>query len=169
MKLLDEQIIALQKKLPDWAVKAHPTKTNMSAIHPMAIIERLNEVFGITGWSFTTEFISCNPSKQSVKEYVNGKPTGNMRERDIFIATVKGRLEIEDCVIEQYGGNTNDDAGDTLKGSATDALTKIASYLGIGAEIYKGMGNVSHGESKAPQNAPQSQISGTVDMSYDPI
>lgn len=133
MKLIEEQIIQLHKPLPTWAVKPHPTKTNMSAIHPMAIIERLNEVFGVGGWSFTSEYLSCTPSIQKTK---NG-------ERNVFIATVKGRLEIDDCVIEQYGGNTNDDAGDTLKGSATDALTKIASYLGIGAEIYKGHGNVA--------------------------
>lgn len=135
MKLTDEQIIKLHAPLPKWAVKDHPTKKGMSAIHPMAIIERLNEVFEIGGWSFTTEFLSCTPAIQQTK---NG-------ERNVFVATVKGRLEIEDCVIEQYGGNTNDDAGDTLKGSATDALTKIASYLGIGAEIYKGHGNVAPG------------------------
>lgn len=135
MTLSNEQLEKLSQPLPSWAVKAHPTKKNMSAIHPMAIIDRLNEVFGVTGWTFTTEFLACNPAKQQTK---NG-------ERDVFIAYVKGRLEIEDCVIEQYGGNTNDDAGDTLKGSATDALTKIASYLGIGAEIYKGHGNVAHG------------------------
>jgi len=135
MKLTDEQTLALSKPLPSWAVKEHPTKKGMSAIHPMAIIERLNEVFGVAGWSFTTEFLSCTPSIQQTR---NG-------DRKVFIATVKGRLEIDDCVIEQYGGNTNDDAGDTLKGSATDALTKIASYLGIGAEIYKGKGNVAPG------------------------
>lgn len=154
MKLTDEQTIALSKPLPSWAVKAHPTKTNMSAIHPMAIIERLNEVFGVAGWNFTTEYLSCTASTQKVKEYVNGQPTGQMKDRNIFIATVKGRLEIEDCVIEQYGGNTNDDAGDTLKGSATDALTKIASYLGIGASIYKGQGNTSQTASE-----PQSEVS----------
>lgn len=136
MKLETKQLEALGKALPGWAVKPHPVRTGMSAIHPMAIIDRLNEVFGVTGWSFTTEFISCTPAKQQTK---NG-------DRNVFIAYVKGRIEVGDCVIEQFGGNTNDDAGDALKGSATDALTKIASYLGIGAEIYKGMGNVDSGE-----------------------
>lgn len=148
MQLTDSQIEKLSKALPNWAVKPHPTKRNMSAIHPMAIIDRLNEVFGVCGWSFTTEFISCNPEKQKTK---NG-------ERDVFIATVKGRLEIDDCVIEQFGGNTNDDAGDTLKGSATDALTKIASYLGIGAEIYKGHGNVDGGEQVVDYKVGTSQV-----------
>ena len=130
--LTTQQLEKLKAPLPNWAVKPHPTKTNMSTIHPMAIIDRLNEVFGIGGWNFKTDFISCTPAIQKTR---NG-------ERNVFIATVKGRLEIGETVIEQFGGNTNDDAGDTLKGSATDALTKIASYLGIGAEIYKGHGNI---------------------------
>lgn len=149
MTLTDEQIKDLTQPLPNWAVKAHPTRPGMSAIHPMAIIDRLNGVFGVTGWSFTTEFISCTPAKQKKRDGT---------ERDVFIATVKGRLEIEDCVIEQYGGNTNDDAGDTLKGSATDALTKIASYLGIGAEIYKGKGNVAPGEVEDKDNLADEDI-----------
>ena len=54
-------------------------------------------------------------------------------------------------VLEQYGGSTNDDMGDATKGGGTDALTKIASYLGIGAEIYKGNGNITPGEKIAPK------------------
>jgi len=148
MTLTDEQIEKLSKALPSWAVKPHPTRRGMSAIHPMAIIDRLNEVFGVAGWSFTTEFLSCTPGIQKTK---NG-------ERDIYTATVKGRLEIDDCVIEQYGGNTNDDAGDALKGSATDALTKIASYLGIGAEIYKGHGNIDGGDEPTVEITNNSRI-----------
>lgn len=129
------QIDKLNKKLPDWAIKEHPTKKNMSVIHPMAVIERLNDVFGIGGWQFTTEFISCDPFVQQTK---NG-------ERNMFMSAVKGRLLIGSILIEQYGGSSNDDKGDALKGGATDALTKIASYLNIGAEIYKGQGNVDYG------------------------
>lgn len=132
-----EQINQLQAPLPAWAVKPHPTKTGMSAIHPMAIIDRLNEVFGLGVWQFTTEFISCEERTQKTK---NG-------DRQVFMSAVKGRLEIPSCnvILEQYGGSTNDDKGDALKGGGTDSLTKIASYLGIGAEIYKGKGNVAPG------------------------
>src|SRR5436190_12836414 len=115
-----ELVEKLNKRLPEWAIKDHPTKKGMSVIHPMAVIERLNEVFGVGGFHFTTEFISCEPAVQKTK---NG-------ERNIFMSAVKGRLEIpgESIIIEQYGGSTNDDKGDALKGGATDALTKIASY-----------------------------------------
>ena len=135
MELSNAEVEELTKPLPDWAVKPHPTRTGMSAIHPMAIIERLNSVFGVGGWNFEVEYISCDKEKQQTK---NG-------ERDIYISAVKGRLEIRDVVIEQFGGSTNDDKGDALKGGGTDALTKIASYLGIGAEIYKGKGNNAPG------------------------
>ena len=135
MELTSKQKEALVRELPSWAVKPHPTKTNMSAIHPMAIIDRLNEVFGIGGWDFHTEFINSSPFIQKTR---NG-------ERSMFRSAVKGRVYIKslDLTIEQFGGSSNDDEGDALKGGATDALTKIASYLGIGASIYKGQGNVT--------------------------
>lgn len=125
----------LQAPLPAWAIKPHPTRSNLSVIHPMAVIDRLNEVFGTGKWQFTTEFISCDKAIQKTKS----------GDREIYISAVKGRVAIPslEIILEQYGGSTNDDKGDALKGGGTDALTKIASYLGIGAEIYKGKGNVA--------------------------
>ena len=131
--MTNEQIQQLKQALPSWAIKQNPMKPKMSVIHPMAIIDRLNEVFGIGEWNFTVEYISCDKERQKTK---NG-------EREIYVSAVKGRLEVGNLKLEQFGGSTNDDKGDALKGGATDALTKIASYLGIGAEIYKGHGNVS--------------------------
>ncbi len=130
-----KQIDQLNKKLPEWAIKDHPTKKNMTVIHPMAVIERLNEVFGVGGWQYTTEYMSCEPFVQKTK---NGG-------RDMFMSAVKGRFTTKEIILEQYGGSSNDDMGDALKGGATDALTKIASYLNIGAEIYKGQGNQDYG------------------------
>jgi len=140
--MTDEQILKLHEPLPTWAVKPHPVKKNMSSIHPMAIVDRLNEVFGIGLWEYTVTYISCDKEKQTVKDYSND---GATKERTVYMSAVKGRLEVEPfgIILEQFGGSTNDDKGDSLKGGATDALTKIASYLGIGASIYKGQGNVS--------------------------
>ena len=132
---MDKKITdVLQRALPPWAVKPHPMRQNMSAIHPMAIIDVLNEAFGIGKWQFTTEYISCEKDIQKTK-------TG---ERQIYVSAVKGTLIVPEynIHIEQFGGSTNDDKGDSLKGGATDALTKCASYLGVGATIYKGQGNV---------------------------
>lgn len=134
----------LQRALPSWAVKEHPTRKGMSAIHPMAIIDVLNEAFGIGAWKFETEFISCDKDIQKVAVWENGKKTGQERDRQIYVSAVKGTLIVPeyDIHIEQFGGSTNDDKGDSLKGGATDALTKCASYLGVGATIYKGQGNI---------------------------
>lgn len=134
-KLTDEQITKLHEPLPTWAVKPHSTKRGMSAIHPMAIVDRLNEVFDIGGWQYNLEYISCDKEHQETK---NGG-------RTVYMSAVKGIFRAQDnnIWIEQFGGSTNDDKGDSLKGGATDALTKIASYLGIGASIYKGQGNVA--------------------------
>ena len=129
--ITDEKIKQLQAPLPVWAVKPHPTKTNMSAIHPMAVIDRLNEVFGVGGWTWETQFISCDPWTQETKK----------GPRQMYMSAVHGRLTIGSTIIEQFGGSSNDDRGDALKGGSTDALTKCASYLGIGASIYKGQGN----------------------------
>lgn len=111
----------LKSPLPEWALKPHPSKSYLTVINPMAVIDRLNEVFGTGGWAVQTEPIN----------FV-GK-----------FAVVKVTLKIEkyNIHIEQYGGNDNTDVGDAYKGASTDALTKIASYLGIGASIYKGQGN----------------------------
>lgn len=127
----EEQKALLTKPLPDWAVKPHPTKSYLSVINPMAVIDRLNEVFGVSGWDF------------KAREIHQEKIT-NQKGNVSWVAASHGTLIVKDCGvhIEQFGGSDNGDLGDALKGSATDALTKCASYLGIGASIYKGQGNV---------------------------
>jgi len=133
MKLTNTVIDQLQAPLPAWAVRPNPMKPKMSVIHPMSIIDRLNDVFGVGQWHFKTTPIDCTKEIQKTKS----------GPRDVYMSSVHATLEIPeyDIHIEQYGGSTNDDKGDALKGGATDALTKMASYLGIGASIYKGQGN----------------------------
>ena len=81
------------------------------------MVGRLNQAFEIGGWKFTTEVIETS---------------------DKFVV-VRGLLEVPEhgIVVENYGGNDNTDRGDSYKGAATDALTKCASYLGIGAEVWR--------------------------------
>lgn len=133
--LTQEQIDRLQSPLPDWALKDNPMKKGMTVIHPMAIVDRLNGVFGFGQWNTHVEKLSSYEWQQKTK-------TG---DRKVYTATSKVALIIPayNIHLEQFGGSTNDDEGDALKGSATDALTKIASYLGIGASVYKGSGNVA--------------------------
>lgn len=131
-KLIDK----LGSPLPAGALKEHPTKKNMTVINPMAVIDRLNDVFGVGKWRWECREIDCTKETQKTR---NG-------ERTVYMSSVHGTLTIpaEEIHIEQFGGSTNDDKGDALKGGATDALTKCASYLGVGASIYKGQGNVDN-------------------------
>lgn len=127
-----DKVKQLGAPLPEWAVTQHPTKKFLSVIDPMAVIDRLNEVFGVGGWKYETESVSYSIS--------DGASTG--------FAVVKGVFTVpqHDIHLEQFGGNDNKDVGDAYKGASTDALTKIASYLGIGASIYRGQGNVGNVE-----------------------
>lgn len=108
----------LVRPLPAEAVTPHPTKTYLSSIKSIYVTERLNEVFGVGSWR-----VEVNKVDQADKMVV-----------------VKVRLTIPAYGIdyECYGGNDNADLGDAYKGATTDALTKIASWLGIGQEVFKG-------------------------------
>jgi hypothetical protein len=130
-KLSKTQEEELLKPLPIEALKVHPTKPFLTVINPMYVVERLNNVFGIGNWVIKSRVINQETSHIVVQALLTVPEYG-----------------IE---IEAFGGNRNDDLGDSFKGASTDALTKAASYLGIGIDIYKGIGPKleSKGETKA--------------------
>lgn len=104
--------------LPPEAVSPHPTKKFLSSIKSIYVTERLNEVFGVGSWKLFTEYV------EKVDKMVVVKVTFRIPEYNIDY--------------ECFGGNDNADLGDAYKGATTDALTKIASWLGIGREVFKG-------------------------------
>jgi hypothetical protein len=118
---IDENIKQiLDRPLPAKALKQHPSKSFLTTINPIYVVERLNEAFGVGGWHYQSEVVEGDSKMKVVK------CTFTVDEYDIRI--------------EQFGGNDNPDVGDAYKGAATDALTKIGSYLGIGAHVWKGEG-----------------------------
>lgn len=125
----------LDAPLPPEAIKPHPTKNYLSTINAIYVTERLNDVFGVGSWRTKTEYVISQPT---------GKTT---------MVVTKTIFEIPEYGIyyECYGGNDNADLGDAYKGSMTDALTKIGSYLGIGADVWKD-------KSQKQQPAQQKQI-----------
>lgn len=143
-----EQKEALDRRLPDEAVSQHPTKKFLSSIKSIYVTERLNEVFGVGSWRVETEIV----------------------ERFERMVVVKLRFSIPEYGIyyECFGGNDNADLGDACKGATTDALTKVCSWLGIGAEVFKGK---QTGAGAPPQSsvqaAPKKRI--TADMLNDPV
>ena len=133
--MTQEQLQALlNEPLPAEAIKPHPTKSYLSTINSIYVTERLNTVFGVGRWGTTSEVIET------------GEKMIVLRVMLWAYSPVEGGDMIK---LEAYGGNDNPDRGDAYKGAMTDAITKIGSFLGIGADVWK---------NKAPtasQNRPQ--------------
>ncbi len=119
----------LKAEFPDEAYKKHPTKTFLTTLTAMYIVERLNDVFGIGRWCINHEVVI---------------------QSDNYVL-MKGQLILKDYdsdITEQYGGHTivgkNTEMADGYKSAITDILSKTASYLEIGIEMFKGNINVSN-------------------------
>lgn len=117
-QLNETQRAALNRPLPAEAVKPHPSKTFLSTIKIPYVTEVLNEVFGVGGWQIRTEVAEAGEKMVVVKTTFTAEEYG--------------------IHYECYGGNDNIDRGDAYKGAVTDAMTKIASWMGIGADVFKG-------------------------------
>jgi len=130
--LNEEQLRKIAEPLPPEAISAHPTRPGMSTIKGIFVTERLNEVFGVGEWMVKTELLA--PIS------VITKTTSSGRERTEYTALSKTILQISSAGIyyECIASSTNDDMGDAAKGATTDAITKIASWIGIGIDVYKG-------------------------------
>jgi hypothetical protein len=141
--LTPEQLAKIAEPLPPEAISAHPTKENMSTIKGIFVTERLNEVFGVGAWSVKTDLSS--PITSATRTTKFGK------ERTEYTAVVKTVFTIPeyDIYYECIASSMNDDPGDAAKGATTDAITKIASWIGIGIDVYKG----KHGAAPKPANA----------------
>jgi hypothetical protein len=121
----------LREPLPAEAISPNPLKPGLSAIKVIYVVERLNDVFGLNGWRMDNEVVE----------------TGRM-------VVVRATLAIPKygIAIEQFGGNDNPDRGDAYKGACTDALSKCASYLGIGMDVYKGLTDNRHRDGVGGRN-----------------
>lgn len=146
-ELTKEQVEAINRPLPVEAIRQHPTKKFLSTINAIFVTERLNEVFGVGKWSTKNEFVATYPTKPDKNGFVSQ------------MVVTKTTLDIPEYGIhyECFGGNDNDDVGDAFKGSTTDAITKIASYMGIGAHVWKNDPYASKNPAK-PQPQPRSQV-----------
>lgn len=119
-QLTQEQIDLLNTPLPSEALKQHPSKSFLTTINAIYVTERLNQVFGVGSWQIHVDVVD-NVGKMIV---------------------CKTTLEIPEYSIhyECFGGNDNQDKGDAYKGAVTDAITKIGSWLGIGAHVWRNEG-----------------------------
>ena len=140
--LTQEQIDLLNEPLPPEALKQHPSKSFLTTINPIYVTERLNQVFGVGAWQTHVEEVTTAPSGKNI------------------MVVTKTCFEVEEYGIhlEAYGGNDNADLGDAYKGSMTDAITKIGSYLGIGAHVWKNQGTPNGNPLPQQPAKPQKQL-----------
>jgi hypothetical protein len=129
----------LKAGFPGEAYQQHESKKYLTTLRAMYIVERLNDVFGIGRWNL----------QHSVVSHENG------------YVLMKGRLLIfdYDCYIpEQYGGHKTEGTGVTLddgfKSAITAILSKSASYLEIGIDMFKGLIEPPGGNAGNQKNKP---------------
>ena len=115
----------LRASFPDEAYQEHSQKSFLTVLKAMYVIERLNDVFGLGRWNLEHEVINTE----------NG------------YVLMKGQLKLLDypdiIVPAQYGGHKTGGTGtemvDGYKSAITDCITKSASYLEIGIDVFKGL------------------------------
>jgi len=126
----------LREPFPAEAISQHPTKSFLSTIKAVYILERLNDVFGIGGWKMVTNIINDTPEYVTVSGYIYLYPPYD------FATTT------------QYGGHTktgkNTEPADGYKSAVTDCQSKCASYLEIGIDVFKGKAGKPKQKPKPP-------------------
>jgi len=138
LKIINNEIREkLRAEFPKAAYKKHPTKTYLTTLKAAFIFERLNDVFGIGRWDFTHEIIISTS------------------ENVVLLGTLH-ILDYECKVPSQYGGHSTKETfkgyelSDIYKSAVTDSLSKCASYIEIGIDMFKGLVS-GNGESSAPK------------------
>lgn len=113
----------LRAPFPDEAYSSHPTKTFLTVLKAMYVTERLNDVFGIGRWTVETEII------ERTEDYV-------------LVQSEFHSLDYDIVVPKQFGGHKttgkNTEIADGYKSAMTDSISKIASYLEVGIDMFKG-------------------------------
>ena len=141
--LSPEQLAKIAEPLPPETIAAHPRMAGLSTIKGIFVTERLNEVFGVGAWVVKTDLSA--PITSAIATTRDG------RERIEYTAVAKTIFTVpaHDIYYECIASSTNSDPGDAAKGATTDAITKIASWIGIGIDVYKG----KHGAAPKPANS----------------
>jgi hypothetical protein len=123
----------LNKAMPMQSIGRHPSMSFLSTIKSIYVTERLNDVFGSGGWDLETMLVK----EERLVHNVKGK------EVDYDHVIVRGRLYFREFDIYgpfQYGGHDDKTmmAVNAYKGAITDCLSKCASLLEIGIQVFKG-------------------------------
>lgn len=114
---------------------------DLTSIKAQYIVERLNEVLGVDGWSATYDF-----KPQDDKSVVS-------------VCTLTAQIGDKEVTRMAVGGaNSKKLIADTFKSAMTDSLGKAASHLGIGNSVFKGLVSASGHASPRPKSTPSSGV-----------
>lgn len=137
----------LRAPLPKEAITKHPTKSYLSSIKGIFIVERLNDVFGVGSWKQKSTVVTV---------------TGGMVVVDSTLTIPEYGIELQ-----SFGGNDNGgensknfDLGDAYKGACTDALSKMCSFLEIAIDVFKGNPNSAPKQEEKKPEQPKNQANG---------
>ena len=104
---------------------------NLTTINAYAVIERLNDAFGIGGWRIEFEIVD-----QSIEEVVVfGRMYIVIDGTEIKLSDTAGNMENR----KKKAGGWVHCLGDLIKGAGTNLIGKSASFIEIGLDIYKGL------------------------------
>jgi hypothetical protein len=113
-----------ESALRTYTIEGQYGDTKIVGIVPQHLIDRLNDLFGATGWTFEVlQLWTCENSEAVVRGCLwTAWPSGAVSRR------------------EQFGSSKNErgDIGDALKGAVTNCLGKCATGIGVGSDVYRG-------------------------------
>lgn len=125
-KEIKELYEQLKKPFPKEAYQVDNSRGfALTSIKAQYVVERLNDVLGVEGWSVEGEFEETS-------------------EGVLFIGELSVRVEIGDTTerIKRsgvgYATIKKGHVGDAYKGAMTDLISKTSSHLGVGNEVFKG-------------------------------
>lgn len=122
----NQKYLELIQPFPKQALSKVPGSANLTSIDAQWVIERLNEVFGFDGWNTEYEVISGNIEQVVIK----CRLTGDGWHRESFGGATNKKRKT---------GDWNMGLGDLYKSAMTSSLSKAASHIGVGNDIYKGI------------------------------
>lgn len=127
-KIREEIYKKLTAPFPDVAYAADMTRAEkvLTSLKAQYIVERLNEVFGLGNWKLDGEW---NDVEDGVLFF--GK-------LECYFMEDGNQVTIATGTVPGFAGVDHASTGDAYKSARTDSLSKSASLLGVGNEMYKG-------------------------------
>lgn len=161
-KIEHERLVQLMRDLAEpfpAEMERTVTKSGVSLVYiPVSeVINRLNRIFGVTGWS--SEILRCERDAQDPDFVVAHVRLTVLQPVDVFSATAPiyrdgiGGQKIK----RTRKDNEIIDLGDEMKGAVSDALKKAAQQFGVGLYLARDVEAIEIDEAMHAQPAPKAQ------------